>query len=180
MRETFACSSPTYGTAHLHGSAISLIDRYRYRLRYRLAHQFSNLSNLTAILFIDCSKDIVFKLISVLGSEKRVEICDYSSIRMDSLTTHPSTALQAKAFTSPASLSYPGGAGDLTPPSEKDGSSQALGTSGHGIGANGNTNGQQKQGGNAANEGNGVTPTTPAATPGATQNGVSGIVPTLQ
>ncbi|MCJ1399449.1 TATA-box-binding protein [Xylographa trunciseda] len=99
---------------------------------------------------------------------------------MDSLTTHPSTALQAKAFTSPASLSYPGGAGDLTPPSEKDGSNQALGTSGQANGANGYVNGQQKQGGNATNEGNGVTPTTPAATPGATQNGVSGIVPTLQ
>ncbi|MCJ1431403.1 TATA-box-binding protein [Xylographa pallens] len=99
---------------------------------------------------------------------------------MDSLTTHPSTALQAKAFTSPASLSYPGGAGDLTPPSEKDGSNQALGTSGQATGANGYANGQQKPGGNAASEGNGVTPTTPAATPGAIQNGVSGIVPTLQ
>jgi transcription initiation factor TFIID TATA-box-binding protein len=92
---------------------------------------------------------------------------------MESLTTHPSTALQAKAFTSPASLSYPGGAGDLTPPSEKDGMN---GTSGQ---ANGYMNGQQKTGGNA--DGNGVTPTTPAATPGAVQNGgLSGIVPTLQ
>ncbi|MCJ1473811.1 TATA-box-binding protein [Lambiella insularis] len=99
---------------------------------------------------------------------------------MDSLTTHPATALQAKAFTSPASLSYPGGAGDLTPPSEKDGSNQALGISGQPSGANGYLNGQQKQGGNATTEGNGVTPTTPAATPGAVQNGVSGIVPTLQ
>ncbi|MCJ1281662.1 TATA-box-binding protein, partial [Xylographa opegraphella] len=99
---------------------------------------------------------------------------------MDSLTTHPSTALQAKAFTSPASLSYPGGAGDLTPPSEKDGSNQALGTSGQATGANRYANGQQKPGGNAGIEGNGVTPTTPAATPGAIQNGVSGIVPTLQ
>ncbi|KPI35858.1 TATA-box-binding protein [Cyphellophora attinorum] len=40
---------------------------------------------------------------------------------MDTLTTHPATAQQAKAFTSPSSLSYPGGTGDLTPPSEKDG-----------------------------------------------------------
>ena len=76
---------------------------------------------------------------------------------MDSLTTHPATAAQAKVFTAPGSLSFPGGAGDLTPPSsEKDV--------------------QQNQ--NGAN-GNGVMPATPAATPGAV-NGVSGIVPTLQ
>ncbi|KAA6415356.1 MAG: TATA-box binding [Lasallia pustulata] len=101
---------------------------------------------------------------------------------MDTLTTHPSTAQQAKAFTSPASLSFPGGAGDLTPPSEKDGNTQANGTSGQTNGANGFVNGQQQQtqGGNAAPAGNGVTPTTPAATPGAGQTGVSGIVPTLQ
>jgi transcription initiation factor TFIID TATA-box-binding protein len=91
---------------------------------------------------------------------------------MDSLTTHPSTAQQARAFTSPASLSFPGGAGDLTPPSDKDGN-MAMNLQG----ANGNVNGQQ-QGGNATN-GNGVTPTTPAATPGANTPG-SGIVPTLQ
>lgn len=83
---------------------------------------------------------------------------------MDSLTTHPSNAQQAKAFTSPASLSFPGGAGDLTPPSsEKEGNLAGL-------------NGQQ-QGANA--NGNGVTPATPAATPGANNVG-SGIVPTLQ
>lgn len=87
---------------------------------------------------------------------------------MDSLTTHPSTAQQAKAFTSPASLSYPGGAGDLTPPSsEKDGQHLA-----------GKMNGQQN-GADASQNGNGVTPATPAATPGAVQ-GSSGIVPTLQ
>ena len=39
-------------------------------------------------------------------------------------------------------------------------------------------NGGQQQGAQGQN-GNGVTPATPAATPGATQ-GVSGIVPTLQ
>ncbi|KAI4168763.1 MAG: hypothetical protein LQ343_006145 [Gyalolechia ehrenbergii] len=93
---------------------------------------------------------------------------------MDSLTTHPSTAQQATAFTSPASLSFPGGAGDLTPPSEKDGHSQANGVSGQTNGVIG-----QVHGGNATSNGNGVTPTTPAATPGAGQ-GVSGIVPTLQ
>lgn len=91
---------------------------------------------------------------------------------MDTLTTHPSTAQQASAFTSPASLSFPGGAGDLTPPSEKDGLS-------HANGHTGLTNGQQQQGGNASSVSNGVTPTTPVATPGATQ-GASGIVPTLQ
>jgi len=82
--------------------------------------------------------------------------------------THPANAQQAKAFTGPASLSFPGGAGDLTPPSsEKDGQQQNNGAYGYGNG----------QAGNAA--GNGVTPATPAATPGAGQ-GVSGIVPTLQ
>lgn len=88
---------------------------------------------------------------------------------MESLTTHPATAQQAKAFTSPASLSFPGGAGDLTPPSsEKEGL-----MNGHGV------NGQQ-QGANAGAAGNGVTPATPAATPGAANNPGSGIVPTLQ
>ncbi|KAI4214363.1 MAG: hypothetical protein LQ351_003116 [Letrouitia transgressa] len=91
---------------------------------------------------------------------------------MESLTTHPSTALQATAFTSPASLSYPGGTGDLTPPSEKDGHTQANGILNH---VNGSS---QPNGVNAVN-GNGVAPATPAATPSAGQ-GVSGIVPTLQ
>ena len=91
---------------------------------------------------------------------------------MDTLTTHPSTATQATAFTSPGSLSFPGGAGELTPPSEKDGNSQANGASGA------YQNGQQQQkGADATTNGHGVTPTTPAATPG---EGVSGIVPTLQ
>lgn len=99
---------------------------------------------------------------------------------MDSLTTHPSTAQQAKAFTSPASLSFPGGAGELTPPSsEKDGNHMLNGTSGQAAGAHGHVNGLQQQGANAVTSGNGVTPATPAATPGAGQ-GVSGIVPTLQ
>ena len=93
---------------------------------------------------------------------------------MDSLTTHPSTAMQAKAFTAPSSLSYPGGTGDLTPPSEKDGSM-------HGAGGPNGSNGPLKQGANAT-DGTGVTPTTPATTPGAQQaaTSVSGIVPTLQ
>jgi len=81
---------------------------------------------------------------------------------MDSLTTHPSTALQAKAFTSPQSLSFPGGAGDITPPSDfKD------------VTANGSSNGSASS--------NGAMPATPVATPGAGQStGMSGIVPTLQ
>ena len=82
---------------------------------------------------------------------------------MDSLTTHPSTAQQAKQFASTQSLSYPGGIAELTPPSsEKDGSQ-----------ANGNVNGQT---GTAATQGNGVAPVADA-TPAA---GLSGIVPTLQ
>lgn len=85
---------------------------------------------------------------------------------MDSLTTHPSNAQQARAFTSPSSLSFPGGAGDLTPPSSVN----------EVQGAKGLVDAQA--GGNATN-GNGVTPATPAATPGAT-TGSSGIVPTLQ
>lgn len=88
---------------------------------------------------------------------------------MDSLTTHPSNAQQARAFTSPSSLSFPGGAADLTPPS----SEKEI------QGVNGMMNGQA---GGIANNGNGVmpaTPATPVATPGAT-TGSSGIVPTLQ
>jgi len=83
---------------------------------------------------------------------------------MDSLTTHPSNAQQAKAFTAPSSLSFPGGAGDLTPPSsEKDG--QNLNGGSYADGKTG-----QPQGQNALQ--------TPGATPGVA--GVSGIVPTLQ
>lgn len=97
---------------------------------------------------------------------------------MDTLTTHPSTAQQAKAFTSPASLSFPGGAGDLTPPTSDK---EANGMN------SGQANGQQQAGNTAAGApaagntavGNPTTPATPAATPGAGP-GVSGIVPTLQ
>ncbi|KAK6340864.1 TATA-box-binding protein [Orbilia brochopaga] len=80
---------------------------------------------------------------------------------MESLTTHPSTPLQAKAFTGPSSLSFPGGAGDLTPPTD---ASQSV---------------QKSEGSlDPSAAGNQVqTPATPAATP---SNGVSGIVPTLQ
>ncbi|KMQ41236.1 hypothetical protein HL42_8062 [Trichophyton rubrum] len=85
---------------------------------------------------------------------------------MDSLTTHPATAQQAKAFTSPASLSFPGGAGELTPPSSSEKE------------ANGAQQPHQPQHVNGSGPGGG-TPATPVATPGAGP-GVSGIVPTLQ
>ena len=91
---------------------------------------------------------------------------------MDTLTTHPSTAQQAQAFTSPASLSFPGGTGELTPPS--DGQTHGIPSQTNGL----NGAGQQK-GVDATANGTGVTPTTPAATPGEGQ-GVSGLVPTLQ
>ena len=99
---------------------------------------------------------------------------------MDGIVTHPSTAAMAKNFTAPGSLSFPGGAGDLTPPSsEKDGNSQANGAYGYQNGQQQPQQQQQQQNGGNAQNGNGVTPATPAATPGAGQ-GVSGIVPTLQ
>jgi transcription initiation factor TFIID TATA-box-binding protein len=68
-----------------------------------------------------------------------------------SLTTHPSTAAQAKTFVAPGSLSYPNSADLATPPGSSD---------------------QKVQ-----DPANGVA--TPAATPDA-QNATSGIVPTLQ
>ena len=95
----------------------------------------------------------------------------------DSLQTHPTTAAQAKAFTAPTSLSYPGGTGEMTPPSEKDG----LAHGGQANGVNGTVNGQVIKQGDMAS-GSGAAPT-PAATPQAVSNGptgVSGIVPTLQ
>jgi len=74
----------------------------------------------------------------------------------------PTTAVQAKAFTAPASLSFPGGLQSLTPPNEERNASQS------------------QQGGQASGDAqNGVVPATPAATPGAGP-GVSGIVPVLQ
>ncbi|KAF3089106.1 TATA-box-binding protein [Orbilia oligospora] len=86
---------------------------------------------------------------------------------MESLTTHPATPLQAKAFTGPSSLSFPGGAGDLTPPSnETERSNQKSSDSNLDPSAGGN---------------NVQIPATPAATPSnGNGNGVSGIVPTLQ
>lgn len=92
------------------------------------------------------------------------------SSKMD-IQTHPSNAAQAKTFIAPGSLSFPGGAGDLTPPS-----SEADKQNGQ---RQGSMNGVQQQSAQVQS-GNGVTPATPAATPGAATTGVSGIVPTLQ
>ena len=86
---------------------------------------------------------------------------------MESLRTHPQNALQAKAFTSPASLSFPGGAGDLAPPSADLSKNGSVGYP---------LQGQDLSSTSGANV---VTPATPAATPGG-GTGVSGIVPTLQ
>ena len=103
---------------------------------------------------------------------------------METVITHPSTAAQAKNFTAPGSLFFPGGAGDLTPPSsEKDGQQTSQTNGAYGYGNTSQPQGQQQQQPGqqavAAQQGAGVTPATPAATPGAGQ-GVSGIVPTLQ
>lgn len=82
---------------------------------------------------------------------------------MEAIQTHPSNAAQGKAFMAPGSLSFPGGAHELTPPGNDKGLAM---------------NGGQQLGSQPAN-GTGVTPATPAATPGAMQGG-SGLTPTLQ
>jgi transcription initiation factor TFIID TATA-box-binding protein len=84
---------------------------------------------------------------------------------MEAIQTHPSNAAQAKAFTAPGSLSFPGAAGELTPPSTAGDKGLAM-------------NGSQQLGAQA-HIGPGVTPATPAATPAAMQGG-SGLTPTLQ
>ncbi|KAL2149377.1 hypothetical protein VTH82DRAFT_8725 [Thermothelomyces myriococcoides] len=85
---------------------------------------------------------------------------------MEAIHTHPSNAAQAKAFTAPGSLSFPGGANELANPTPQPNGAMTA-------------NGAQQQGVQAAN-GTGVTPATPAATPGAGPAGPSGITPTLQ
>ncbi|KAK3316337.1 transcription factor TFIID-domain-containing protein [Apodospora peruviana] len=84
---------------------------------------------------------------------------------MEAIQTHPSNAAQAKAFTAPGSLSFPGAAHELTPPATAHDKGSAV---------NGNQLGYQ------ATNGSGVTPATPAATPGAQQPAHSGLTPTLQ
>lgn len=87
---------------------------------------------------------------------------------MEGIQTHPSSAAQAKAFTAPGSLSFPGAGNDLS-------ASQANGENGQKPAPNG----QQPQQGNGNGNANGQPPATPAATPAANQ-GPSGITPTLQ
>jgi len=78
------------------------------------------------------------------------------------VNSHPSTAQAAKTFISPQSLSFPGGAATLTPPSESE---TGLQTQGNAVT---DVNGKQSLGIN-----------TPADTP-AQHQGSSGILPTLQ
>lgn len=82
---------------------------------------------------------------------------------MASIISHPTTALQAKAFTAPTSLSYPGGTSDITPPASEFEAQR----------------GQQQLDGSDEGQDAANAPATPAATPGGGP-GVSGIVPTLQ
>ena len=131
---------------------------------YRLAHAYIFFSVTLAVYSRFFIRSLPYKKIIAFATDPVSNIAG-----MDSLTTHPSTAQQAKAFTSPASLSFPGGAGQLTPPSsEKDGQQQTNGATGQNHGVN-------------ATNGNGLTPATPVAAPVAGQGqGVSGIVPVLQ
>jgi transcription initiation factor TFIID TATA-box-binding protein len=77
---------------------------------------------------------------------------------MQAIQTHPATAAQAKAFTAPGSLSYPGGAQELSPPTSQPEKPVIL------------------------PNGTPAPPATPAATPSAqnVNQGPSGITPTLQ
>ncbi|KAK0672993.1 transcription factor TFIID-domain-containing protein [Cercophora samala] len=83
---------------------------------------------------------------------------------MDAIQTHPTSAAQAKAFTAPGSLSFPTGHADL----------------GQSVAGNGTVANGAQQSGVQTTNGAGVTPATPAATPGAASTGPSGITPTLQ
>jgi transcription initiation factor TFIID TATA-box-binding protein len=83
---------------------------------------------------------------------------------MAAIISHPANAMQAKAFTGPASLSYPGGTTDIAPstPDAQHQKTQQLNASMQGHDATANS-----------------TLTSTVATPGGGP-GVSGIVPTLQ
>ncbi|KAK0742525.1 transcription factor TFIID-domain-containing protein [Apiosordaria backusii] len=83
----------------------------------------------------------------------------------NAIQTHPTSAAQAKAFTAPGSLSFPTGHTDL---------GQSV------VAGNGNAVTGAQQSGVQTTNGAGVTPATPAATPGAASAGPSGITPTLQ
>lgn len=96
----------------------------------------------------------------------------------NAVMTHPATAQQAKAFTAPASLSFPGGLqvadGTLTPPSSVKEGSQPSNNGGTQQNTDGAANGN-----GAPSQGDGQP--TPASTPaGANASAVNNIVPTLQ
>lgn len=85
---------------------------------------------------------------------------------MDSLQSHPSTAQQAKAFTSAASLSFPN-ASQFTGSSEAPSSQMSDGAQQNGNPASNVVTPEKVDGSAAAAAANG-------------QGGVSGIIPTLQ
>ncbi len=91
---------------------------------------------------------------------------------METIQTHPANALQARAFTAPGSLSFPGGHIELTPPHEP-GNAAAESQQSAGSGKSTDDLFEESPGGGV------VTPVTPAATPVAMTSG-SGLVPTLQ
>jgi transcription initiation factor TFIID TATA-box-binding protein len=96
---------------------------------------------------------------------------------MEMLNTHPATALQAKAFTSPSSLSFPGGAAQLTPPPSEPETSRN--SSNYQRSNMASSNRAADSNGQRAELANGHSAVTPAETPGPGPT-VSGIVPTLQ
>lgn len=77
---------------------------------------------------------------------------------METLTTQPSNSPQATAFSSPASLSFHGGATAITTPQQQQG---------NGVDS-------------SSTAANGSAPVTPAILPDTAAQGVSGIIPTLQ
>lgn len=93
---------------------------------------------------------------------------------MEVIHTHPTNALQAKAFTAPGSLSFPTGHSELTPPVE------TTGASGSQEQSFGSVSDLSQAGADSASVlGAEVTPATPVATPVAMHSG-SGLTPTLQ
>ncbi|KAA8567211.1 hypothetical protein EYC84_010257 [Monilinia fructicola] len=180
--ETLSCLSPTNGTAiYLSRRVISkpsysnrplppppyprtffltLLTSYLRELRY-LAKSHSLLS------LIDCDLTFFFP---TNRSALAILLIHTINFNMDSIQTHPSSAVEAKKFIAPGSLSFPGGAVDITPPSTNEvvvGKPQPQQQQ------------QQQQPPMPVAPVAASPPATPATTPAATQ-GVSGIVPTLQ
>ncbi|EFX04187.1 RNA polymerase 1 and 3 transcription factor complex component [Grosmannia clavigera kw1407] len=93
---------------------------------------------------------------------------------MEVIQTHPTNALQAKAFTAPGSLSFPTGHSELTPPLEISGTSSSQQQS-FGSASDLSQIGADAAGASGAE----VAPATPVATPVAMHSG-SGLTPTLQ